>query len=377
MIYINQPFQLENTKYPRFLFSDIFITKDNSIGIISIIYPDVEQKYKEIECKISGIDKIFRFNKKIMREKYESNVYTYIDDSELQNIIKTRDNIEVTITYQNKTIKYNLDKKFNTKYNLSLTTLFKDDYYLLLPWIEYYLLLGVDHFFLYYNKKIDNRVTNLIQNYIDKNIVTLIQWDFVHKLPEIQKLDPELKLVKESYKNNYHHSQPMSMSHCLNFFGQNCKWLGYLDLDEFIISKKYCNINQILNDFEYKKTAAIKFYCMWADLDECDFKNDSIKMGSDMFNKYNTIRKLESEGTFYRTKCIVNPNNIKICGVHRVKEYDKDKYTEHLLDEDDAYFLHYYKFSGGWGGRDKRDPLKNNKKILDNQITKMIKYNSI
>ena len=96
-----------------------------------------------------------------------------------------------------------------------------------------------------------------------------------------------------------------------------------------------------------------------------------------MFNKYNTIRKLESEGTFYRTKCIVNPNNIKICGVHRVKEYDKDKYTEHLLDEDDAYFLHYHKFSGGWGGRDKRDPLKNNKKILDNQIMKMIKYNSV
>ena len=64
MIYINQPFKLENTKYPRFLFSDIFITKDNSIGIISIIYPDVEQKYKEIECQISGIDKVFRFNKK-------------------------------------------------------------------------------------------------------------------------------------------------------------------------------------------------------------------------------------------------------------------------------------------------------------------------
>ena len=89
-----------------------------------------------------------------MREKYESNVYTYIDDSELQNFIKSRDKIEVTITYQNKIMKYKLDKKCNnTQHNLSLTTLFKDDYYLLLPWIEYYLLLELIIFFYIIIKK--------------------------------------------------------------------------------------------------------------------------------------------------------------------------------------------------------------------------------
>jgi hypothetical protein len=376
MLYYNQPFQLENTKYPRFLFSDIFLT-DKTIGIISIIYPDVEQKYSDIECKISGLDTIFRFNKKIMREKYESNVYAYIDDDNLKKFIKNNNKLDLTITYQNITKNYQIQKIHNKKYNLALSTLFKDDYYLLLSWIEYYMLLGVEHFFLYYNKKIDTKMTNIIKKYIDNDIVTIIEWDFVHKLPEIQKLDPNLILVKDSYKNNYHHSQPMSMSHCLNYYGTKCKWLGFLDLDEYIVTTKYLKLNDILNKYEYNKTAAIKFYCMWADLDGVDFRNDLIKNSYHVFNNYNTIRKLESEGTFYRTKCIVNPNNINICGVHRVKDYDNKKYTEHLLDENDAYFLHYYKFSGGWGGRDKRDPLRSNQKILDNQINKMIKYNNI
>ena len=57
-----------------------------------------------------------------------------------------------------------------------------------LSWIEYYMLLGVEHFFLYYNKKIDDKMTNIIKKYIDNDIVTIIEWDFVHKLPEITKI---------------------------------------------------------------------------------------------------------------------------------------------------------------------------------------------
>lgn len=376
MIYINNPFKIENTKYPRFLFSDIFFT-DNTIGIISIIYPDVKQEYDKVNIKIDNLNKTFNFNKKIMREKYESNVYLYIEDSDLKQYLKKRTKITIEVNYQNITRKFNLIKLPKKKYNLAFTTLFKDDYYLLKPWIDYYLLLGVEHFFLYYNKKIDNKITNLLQTYLDKNIVTLIEWDFIHKLPEIQNLDKNIQLIKESYKNNYHHSQPMSMAHCLNYFGTQTKWIGYFDLDEYLVSTNTLKINDILNNYNYKKTASIKFYCMWSDLVDCNYKQESINLGFNIFTKYNTIRKLESEGTFYRTKCIINPNNVKICGVHRVKEYTENKANENLISENIAYFLHYYKFSGGWGGRDKRDPLKNNKKILDNQIMKMIKYNSI
>ena len=89
------------------------------------------------------------------------------------------------------------------------------------------------------------------------------------------------------------------------------------------------------------------------------------------------ISKIETEGTFFRTKCIVNPNNVEVCGVHRLKRYDKSK-KEVCLEPDDAFFLHYYNFSGGWGGRAKRNPLSNNNNLkLETRNIQLIKHNKI
>ena len=69
MIYYSNEFKLNNTNYPRFLFSDIFISK-NTIGIISIIYPDVSINLKDIKCIINIDNPIeFRFDKSIIHTK--------------------------------------------------------------------------------------------------------------------------------------------------------------------------------------------------------------------------------------------------------------------------------------------------------------------
>ena len=254
------------------------------------------------------------------------------------------------------------------------TTLFKDDNYLLPLWIEYYSLIGVDHFIVYYNKKINKSLTDLLNKYLELNKVTLIEWDFVHKLPEIQKLSDDVKLIEESLKVNYHHSQPMSMAHCLHKFGELTNWIGYFDLDEYLILKEFTNIKSLLMNYDIKKTVGVKFECRWADLKDCDISKEYYHK-TDIFNKYNTFRKCKTEGDFYRTKCIVNPKNVIVCGVHRVKKYDKNKYTEYLLNNKTCYFIHFFNFSGGWGGRDKRNPLKNEQQVLETQHIKLIKFN--
>ena len=66
-----------------------------------------------------------------------------------------------------------------------------------------------------------------------------------------------------------------------------------------------------------------------------------------------------------------------MCGVHRVKRYNKNLYKEILLDNKILYFIHFYNFSGGWGGRDKRRPLNNQKIKLETQHIKLIKFNKI
>ena len=362
-------FQLPNRRFPRFLFTDIFIV-DNNIGLISIVYPDENIEFDKIECIIE-IDKleIFKFNKSIVHRVYESSVYLYTDNKLLSNFISINHEIKVTIKYQGITKNFILKKNKYGDHNLAMMTLFKDDYYLLKIWLDYNIKLGFDYFILYYNREIDNKVLDLLNVYGDK--VILIEWNYVHKLPEILHKDSSVKILDNKLKGNHHHAQPMAMAHCLNYLARGCKWLGFFDLDEYLIPKKDTNIIKLLDKYDYNQISAIKFQCNWARLDGYDINrinpNDSINI----FKTHNTFRKIETEGTFFRTKCIVNPNNVVVAGVHRLKKYSKE---EVCLEQNIASFIHYYNFSGGWGGRNKRNPLKDQKLKLETRNIQLLNY---
>ena len=53
-IYKPQNFPLPNRRFPRFLFSDVFITQNN-IGLISIVYPDERIDFNtDISNEVNG-----------------------------------------------------------------------------------------------------------------------------------------------------------------------------------------------------------------------------------------------------------------------------------------------------------------------------------
>ena len=242
-------------------------------------------------------------------------------------------------------------------------------------WIDYNYSIGVDFFILYYNKEIDTNVLNLLENSKYKDIVLLIEWNYVHKLPEILGKDSRVKIVDKSLQKNHHHAQPMSMSHCLNFLGSEFKWIGFLDLDEYLIMKNETNIKNLLQKYDSNNVAAIKFQCRWAKLQNWSSDEDP-KNGSYTLTKFNSFRKVDTEGTFFRTKVILKPNLVQRCNVHRLKRHSPNT-EEILLDQNQYYFLHYFNINCGWGGRDKRDPFKDNPKIvLDNRIVELVKYNN-
>lgn len=369
MIYIPRRLELPNRLFRRFLFTDIFI-KDNNIGLVSIVYPDEDIKFNDIVCIVDGREYYFTYQ--IINRVYESNVFLMTESDELNRYIKGKKNITCHIKYGNVEGTFQLEKFEVPQKNLVLTTLFKDDYYLLPSWIEYNRLLGVDYFILYYNKKIDDRVLDLIG---DMDDVLIIEWDLVHKLPEILGKDSRVKLVDKRLEKNHHHAQPMSMCHCLNYLGSKSKWIGFLDLDEYLIMKDLFNINDLLNRYAYSETAGIKFHCRWARLDNCNISQEDPQDSLKILKKFNTIRKVDTEGTFFRTKVIVNPTLTMVCNVHRLKKYKK-KTNEIMLNTDDYYFLHYFNLNCGWGGRDKRNPFKGDVKLtLENRLHQLIKYN--
>ena len=97
--------------------------------------------------------------------------------------------------------------KSNTyKYEVSLCLIFKNEARVLKEWIEYHLLIGVDHFYLYNNFSDDNYLS-VLSPYIERDIVTLIDWPIEF-------------------------GQMSAYNDCYQKTKQETHWLGYIDADE-------------------------------------------------------------------------------------------------------------------------------------------------
>ncbi len=122
-------------------------------------------------------------------------------------------------------------KQTKKKYNVSVCAIFKNEAPYLREWLEFNHIVGVEHFYLYNNDSDDNYI-QILQPYIDSGLVTLIDW------PGTQQQMPA-----------YHD--------CIAKFAEETKWLGFIDIDEFIIPKQEDNIFNVLEKFSNYGSVAI------------------------------------------------------------------------------------------------------------------------
>ena len=100
-------------------------------------------------------------------------------------------------------------------YYLSVCAIFKNEGPILKEWIEYHLLVGVDHFFLYNNFSDDN-YREILAPYIERGIVDLIDW------PVPQGQFP-------AYED------------CWQKFRETTRWIALIDLNEFLCDNRTCH----------------------------------------------------------------------------------------------------------------------------------------
>ena len=124
-------------------------------------------------------------------------------------------------------------KHVEKKYKVSICAIFKNEAPYLKEWIEFNHIIGIEHFYLYNNNSEDDYLSVLVP-FIDTGLVTLIQW-------------PNNQAQMECYK------------HCINNFKNQTNWIGFIDIDEFIVPRAKNNIYDLLKPFN-KKRGAIKFY---------------------------------------------------------------------------------------------------------------------
>jgi hypothetical protein len=114
-------------------------------------------------------------------------------------------------------------KNFFKRHYLSLVVIVKDEDAYLQEFIEYYKLLGVDHFYFYDNESAVP-LTHSLKKY--RNIVTINR-------------------IKGKAKQIY------AYNHYLSIYGWRSRWAGFVDLDEFIVPKNTYSLAAFLQEFEY------------------------------------------------------------------------------------------------------------------------------
>ena len=111
-----------------------------------------------------------------------------------------------------------------TKYDVSICAIFRDEAAYLKEWIEFHIIAGIEHFYLYNNFSEDN-YKEILQPYITRGIVTLKDWP-----------------VKQGQYSAYK-----------DFFDNDAiesKWVALIDIDEFIVPDKMNTVKDFLNRFD-------------------------------------------------------------------------------------------------------------------------------
>lgn len=117
-------------------------------------------------------------------------------------------------------------------HEVAICAIFKNEGVILHEWLSYHLSIGVDHIYLYNNFSTDNYL-EILKPYINDGVVTLIDWP-------------------------YERGQMTAYSHCYDNYGNDCKWLGFIDLDEFVVPISKNSIKEFLS--QYKSYPAIMMY---------------------------------------------------------------------------------------------------------------------
>ena len=215
----------------------------------------------------------------------------------------TRDSLRTAFLYLgiretlNKISKIKKEKEpDNYKYYLSIVLKIKDEATYLKEWLEFYLIQGVDHFYIYDNESSDN-IKEVLQPYIEKGLVTY-----------------------ETVAGRYLELQTNIYNETIEKYKNESKWIAPLDTDEFAYAPNYATLSEYLKDNEKYDQIAMKWYIYGN-------SGHETRPNGLVIENYN-MRERKPSGP---TKAFVKGTKVLYMLVHKHSVVGKTKYPD--LDE--------------------------------------------
>lgn len=127
-------------------------------------------------------------------------------------------------------------RNINYKYSTGICAIAKWEDEYLAEWIDHHIKIGFQHIFLVDNNDNDN-IELLLEEYIKRGILTIIPF---RGIP---------------------HVQAQAYEYVTQFYGDNVKWMAYIDIDEFFVLKKHKSIIDLLKEYEDIPSISVNWMC--------------------------------------------------------------------------------------------------------------------
>jgi len=194
---------------------------------------------------------------------------------------------------------YILHNNDNFENTLSIVVMIKNEAEYITEWLEYHKLVGVDKFIIYDNNSEDN-IKSVLQPYIDAGVVDYIFY------PKTQA-----DFEKKGKKTEYWAFQAYAYNDAIKKYRNKSKWIGFIDIDEFIVPVKNEKIIDVINDIKsnvMKRKAFVGLAVNWVTY---GFSGHREKPKGLIIENY-----IKNEGIHEEFKSIVNPRTVILYQVH-------------------------------------------------------------
>ena len=215
------------------------------------------------------------------------------------------------------------------RYPLAICAIFKNEAPWFSEWITYHHnVLGVERFYLYNNDSTDG-FAEVLQPFIAKGIVELINWS---------SSDPAHGATGPFMDAPWSAAQLGAYNDCLKnrALGQ-ARWVAMIDIDEFIVPTNGVKaFYELLRSSEKKKIGTLRLF--WRVFGTSDVEN--LQEGDLLIEKL-VWRSRDDHPWNTHVKSIHRPEAIAFCIVHEADKLNK-KYRRKTVSIEEARIHHYW-----------------------------------
>lgn len=129
------------------------------------------------------------------------------------------------------------------EFYLAVVSMVKNEGEILKEWITFHRLVGCDHIYLYDNGSSDN-TADVLRPFVAEGFVTLMPW------PEFFPWGLHANID----------SREAAFAHAICSFGARCRWMMFIDVDEFVFPARANDLKEPLSAYEDLPAVALPWH---------------------------------------------------------------------------------------------------------------------